>query len=242
MAELKIDGLAVSLRYERGRFVLGATRGDGTTGEDVTPNLRTIEAIPERLSEPVTLEVRGEVYMPKTEFARINAEREELGLPLYANPRNSGAGSLRQIDPAVTASRRLSAWFYILVEQRTGRSTAVRTRSPRSWAFPWSRTVGAGLDIDGVITFLDEWHEPRHGLAYETDGVVIKVDRSTSRPAGHGRARAPLGDCLQVPAGAGRDPHRGHRRLCRSHRHAHAGCSHDRGQGGRIHGGPGDTP
>ena len=98
VAELKIDGLAVSLRYERGRFTLGATRGDGTTGEDVTPNLRTIRAIPERLSEPATLEARGEVFMPKAEFARINAEREEQGLALYANPRNSGAGSLRQKD------------------------------------------------------------------------------------------------------------------------------------------------
>jgi DNA ligase (NAD+) len=117
VAELKIDGLAISLRYERGRFVQGATRGDGTTGEDVTPNLRTIETVAQRLSEPATLDVRGEVYMPKAEFARINAEREELGLPLYANPRNSGAGSLRQIDPAVTASRRLSAWFYTLVEE-----------------------------------------------------------------------------------------------------------------------------
>ena len=116
VAELKIDGLAISLRYEAGRFVLGATRGDGRTGEDVTANLRTIEVIPLRLPEPLTLEVRGEVYMPKAEFARINAEREEAGLPLYANPRNSGAGSLRQQDPAVTASRKLSAWFYILLE------------------------------------------------------------------------------------------------------------------------------
>ncbi len=100
MAELKIDGLAITLRYERGRFVQGATRGDGTTGEDVTPNLRTIAAIPDRLAEPASGDVRGEVFMPKAEFARINAEREEAGLPLYANPRNSGAGSLRQKDPA----------------------------------------------------------------------------------------------------------------------------------------------
>ena len=103
VAELKIDGLAITLRYERGRFVQGATRGDGTTGEDVTANLRTISAIPPKLKEPVTADVRGEVYMPKAEFARINAEREEAGLALYANPRNSGAGSLRQKDPAVTA-------------------------------------------------------------------------------------------------------------------------------------------
>src|SRR5439155_16440424 len=90
VAELKIDGLAITLRYEGGRFVQGATRGDGTTGEDVTANLRTISTVPARLREPVSVDARGEVYMPKSEFARINAEREELGLPLYANPRNSG--------------------------------------------------------------------------------------------------------------------------------------------------------
>ena len=96
VTELKIDGLAITLRYDRGRFVQGATRGDGTTGEDVTANLRTIATVPVRLTEPVSLDARGEVYMPKMEFARINAEREEAGLPLYANLRNSGAGSLRQ--------------------------------------------------------------------------------------------------------------------------------------------------
>ena len=90
VAELKIDGLAITLRYERGRFVQGATRGDGTTGEDVTANLRTIKAIPPKLTDPATLDARGEVFMPKDEFARINAEREEAGLALYANPRNSG--------------------------------------------------------------------------------------------------------------------------------------------------------
>ena len=115
VAELKIDGLAITLRYERGRFVQGATRGDGTTGEDVTANLRTISAVPARLREAISLDARGEVYMPKAEFARINAEREEKELPLYANPRNSGAGSLRQKDPAVTAARQLSTWTYQLV-------------------------------------------------------------------------------------------------------------------------------
>src|SRR5829696_7528530 len=116
VAELKIDGLAVALRYERGRFTLGATRGDGTTGEDVTPNLRTIRGIPGRLTEQATIEARGEVFMPKAEFARINADRGEQGLALYANPRNSGAGSLRQKDAAVTASRQLSTWLYQLLE------------------------------------------------------------------------------------------------------------------------------
>src|SRR4029079_18292597 len=119
VTELKIDGLAVSLRYRKGRFVQGATRGDGSTGEDVTANLRTIESVPKELTEPVDVEVRGEVYMPKAEFARINAEREEAGLPLYANPRNSGAGCLGQTDTSVTASRRLAAWFYVLLEEGT---------------------------------------------------------------------------------------------------------------------------
>ncbi len=182
VAELKIDGLAISLRYERGRFLQGATRGDGTTGEDVTANLRTIEAIPQRLAEPLTLEVRGEVYMPKAEFARINAEREEAGLPLYANPRNSGAGSLRQIDPRVTASRRLSAWFYILIEEHgDGRPSTTRQSDAldrlASLGFPVEPNRRRDLDIEGVIGFLDEWQEPRHHLAYETDGVVVKVDR-----------------------------------------------------------------
>ncbi|MBX3032042.1 MAG: NAD-dependent DNA ligase LigA [Chloroflexi bacterium] len=180
--ELKIDGLAISLRYERGRFVLGATRGDGTTGEDVTANLRTITAIPHRLPEPLTLEVRGEVYMPKQEFARINAEREEAGLPLYANPRNSGAGSLRQIDPRVTASRKLSAWFYILIEEGPdGRPSTTRQSDAldrlASLGFPVEPNRARELTIDGVLAFVERWQEPRHHLAYETDGVVIKVDR-----------------------------------------------------------------
>lgn len=201
VAELKIDGLAVSVRYERGRFALGATRGDGTTGEDVTPNLCTIRAIPDRLPEPATLEARGEVYMPKAEFARINAEREEAGLPRYANPRNSGAGSLRQKDPAVTASRLLSAWLYQLHEDAPvaqpglfddagvgpGGTTGAATPSVASQSaalarlealgFPVNPNREAGLDIEGVIAFTERWRDARHDLPYETDGVVVKVDR-----------------------------------------------------------------
>ncbi len=180
VAELKIDGLAISLRYESGRFVLGATRGDGRTGEDVSANLRTIETIPQQLPEQLTLEVRGEVYMPKAEFARINAEREEAGLPLYANPRNSGAGSLRQQDPTVTASRKLSAWFYILLEAD---GPAAETQSAalerlRALGFPVQPDYASDLDIEGVIAFAERWREPRHELPYETDGVVVKVDRT----------------------------------------------------------------
>ena len=193
VAELKIDGLAISLRYERGRLVLGSTRGDGTTGEDVTPNLRTVASIPARLAEPATLEARGEVYMPKAEFARINAEREEAGLSLYANPRNSGAGSLRQKDAAVTAGRRLATWIYQLLEDAAPvqgalfdePSVAAPSVLRQSQALARLAALGfevnpaaeAGLDIEGVIAFTERWREARHELPYETDGVVVKVDR-----------------------------------------------------------------
>jgi DNA ligase (NAD+) len=183
VAELKIDGLAISLRYRRGRLEQGATRGDGFTGEDVTANLRTIQAIPERLAEPATLEARGEVYMPKAEFARINAERDEAGLALYANPRNSGAGSLRQQDPNVTARRRLSSWIYQLLEDGGEAGTVAVARQSEALdrlaalGFPVNPDRRPGLDIEAVIAFTEEWREQRHELAYETDGVVVKVDR-----------------------------------------------------------------
>jgi DNA ligase (NAD+) len=182
VAELKIDGLAISLRYERGRFVQGATRGDGTTGEDVTANLRTIQRIPDRLPQPATLDARGEVFMPRSEFARINAEREEAGLPLYANPRNSGAGSLRQKDPEVTARRLLSAWLYQLIEDAPAEGSAVGSQSAAldrltALGFPVNPNREVGLDIEAVIAFTETWREKRHDLTYETDGVVVKVDR-----------------------------------------------------------------
>ncbi|HEX2756801.1 MAG TPA: NAD-dependent DNA ligase LigA [Candidatus Limnocylindrales bacterium] len=186
VAELKIDGLAITLRYERGRFVQGATRGDGTTGEDVTANLRTIATVPARLAEPATLDARGEVYMPKAEFARINAEREEAGFALYANPRNSGAGSLRQKNPQVTASRQLSTWAYQLIEDEdedarpaaagvASQSAALDRLAALGFAVNPNRE--AGLDIEGVIAFTESWRDGRHHLPYETDGVVVKVDR-----------------------------------------------------------------
>ncbi|HEY8845845.1 MAG TPA: NAD-dependent DNA ligase LigA [Candidatus Limnocylindrales bacterium] len=195
VAELKIDGLAITLRYERGRFVQGATRGDGTTGEDVTANLRTIRSVPARIKEPAALDARGEVYMPKAEFARINAEREEAGLPLYANPRNSGAGSLRQKDAAVTASRQLSTWTYQLIEEDAEAPTLGLAGKEVDSAAPGARSQSealdrlehlgfavnperqAGLDIEAVIAFTETWREKRHELPYETDGVVVKVDR-----------------------------------------------------------------
>ncbi len=188
VAELKIDGLAISLRYESGRLVQGATRGDGTTGEDVTANLRTIAVLPQRLPEAASVEVRGEVFIPKSEFARINAEREVAGLPLYANARNSGAGSLRQIDPAVTATRRLSAWVYQLIEEAPRDAATAPAPGPaldrqsaalgrlEALGFPVNPERAAGLDMDGVIAFAERWRDARHELPYETDGVVVKVD------------------------------------------------------------------
>jgi DNA ligase (NAD+) len=179
VAELKIDGLAITLRYERGRFVQGATRGDGVTGEDVTANLRTISTVPARLAQPASLDARGEVYMPKAEFARINAEREERGLPLYANPRNSGAGSLRQKDPSVTAARQLATWSYQLLEDdgtRVDSQSAALARL-EALGFTVNPNRESGLDIEGVIAFTEAWRDARHELPYETDGVVVKVDR-----------------------------------------------------------------
>jgi DNA ligase (NAD+) len=184
VTELKIDGLAVAVRYDRGRLAQGATRGDGSTGEDVTANLRTIESVPKRLTMPVTVEARGEVFMPKAEFARINAEREEAGLALYANPRNSGAGSLRQIDPKVTADRRLGAWFYVLIEGSAGETASGASVTSQSAALERLDGLGlavepnhsAGLDLEGVIAYIERWQDARHHLPYETDGVVVKVD------------------------------------------------------------------
>jgi DNA ligase (NAD+) len=216
VAELKIDGLAISLRYRDGRFVRGATRGDGTTGEDVTANLRTVASIPARLAATATLEARGEVFMPKAEFARINTEREEAGLPLYANPRNSGAGSLRQLDPAVTAGRRLGFWAYQLHEEIPAQATlfgdpagagvhlpansAVRVAAASqsgalehlvALGFPVNPHHVADLDIDGVVAFVEAWRERRHDLSYETDGVVVKVDRFDQQARLGMVARAP---------------------------------------------------
>jgi DNA ligase (NAD+) len=197
VAELKIDGLAISLRYERGRFVQGATRGDGTTGEDVTANLRTVQVLPERTRDAAfTGEVRGEVFMPKAEFARINAEREEAGLPTYANPRNSGAGSLRQLDPKVTAARRLSSWTYQLLEEGGDGRRVVDSQSAAlarlaALGFPVNPDRREGLDIDGVVAFLNDWREKRHELPYETDGVVVKVDRFDQQERLGMVARAP---------------------------------------------------
>ena len=180
VCELKIDGLAVNLTYENGVFSQGATRGDGRVGEDVTQNLRTIKTIPLSLLEgaPTRLEVRGEVYLPVPEFRRLNEEREEQGEPLYANPRNTGAGSVRNLNPKVTASRNMEIWVYSLTG--TGAGPPVDGH----WeALEWLKDLGFRINphnrlcgtIDEVIDFYDNWVEARHNLPYEADGVVVKV-------------------------------------------------------------------
>jgi DNA ligase (NAD+) len=176
VAELKIDGLAISLMYERGQLVRAATRGDGTTGEDVTANVRTIRAIPATLKQPATCEVRGEIYMPKPSFAALNAERAAADLPLYANPRNSAAGSLRQKDAAVTAQRNLSFFAYQLFEEPAPAAQSAALRRLHELGLPTEQNARAGLTGTSAASFLAEWAEKRRTLEYETDGAVLKVD------------------------------------------------------------------
>jgi len=179
VCELKIDGLAISLRYEGRRFVRGATRGDGTTGEDVTPNLRTVRAIPMTLREDPpgeTLEVRGEVFMPRGAFAALNEQLEKDGKPLYANARNTTAGTVRQKDPAVTASRRLALWTYQLVGAHGLATHSESLELLRRLGFPVNPNVRVVEGIEAVVAYTEEWAEARRELDYETDGIVIKVD------------------------------------------------------------------
>jgi DNA ligase (NAD+) len=184
VAELKIDGLSIALTYTDGRLVRGATRGDGMRGESVTSNVRTIRAIPLALrgAPPGTLEVRGEVYLPRAAFVRINREREEAGEPVFANPRNAAAGAMRNLDPALVARRGLGAWVYQVVG--AGLDQACHSHvldRMRAWGLPvephWKRLEG----IDAVVAFCDEWRERRHDLEFETDGVVVKLDDLATR-------------------------------------------------------------
>jgi DNA ligase (NAD+) len=196
VCELKIDGLAMSIRYERGEYVQAATRGDGRVGENVTENVRTIAAVPDRLvgEVPDVVEVRGEVYMPMASFEALNARQAEIGGRLFANPRNSAAGSLRQKDPRVTASRDLSIFTYQLgaVEGGSAFTTHAETlEAIASWGLPVNpeiRTVGT---LEEVYDFCRHWLEHRHDLAYEIDGVVVKVDDLAVREELGATSKAP---------------------------------------------------
>jgi DNA ligase (NAD+) len=180
LCELKVDGLAVDLVYERGVLVTGATRGDGRVGEDITPNIRTVANVPHRLTgpPPALLEVRGEVYFPAAEFAALNASLVEAGKPPFANPRNTAAGSLRQKDPRVTASRHLA-----LVVHGIGVADGfVAARQSEAYerlaelGLPVSSRYRVVDDLDAVRGYVKEWGEHRHDIEHEIDGVVVKVD------------------------------------------------------------------
>ncbi len=191
VAELKIDGLTVALTYENGVLEQAATRGDGMRGEDVTANARTVRSIPLRLRAgaavpPPTLVVRGEVYMPRAAFAKLNEERVAAGEPLFANPRNAGAGSLRQLDPRVTASRTLDVFIYsALIPEDAFRTQQEVLDTLRSWGFPVNPASRHCRDIEEVVTFCKEWQEKRASLPYDIDGVVVKLnDLGRSRALG----------------------------------------------------------
>ncbi|PPV08303.1 NAD-dependent DNA ligase LigA [Xanthomonas bromi] len=181
-AEPKLDGLAISLRYENGEFVQGATRGDGATGEDVSANLRTVKAIPLRLRGegwPQVLEVRGEVYMPRAAFEAYNAQMRAQGGKVLANPRNGAAGSLRQLDARITAQRPLSFYAYGIGEVSDG--VLPQTHSAilvqlRAWGFPVSSLVEVVQGSDGLLAYYQRIGEARDGLAFDIDGVVYKLD------------------------------------------------------------------
>ncbi len=181
VAEPKIDGLSISLRYERGRFVQGATRGDGTEGEDVTRNLRTLEDLPETLdgAAPEVIEVRGEVYMSRPNFLKLNRDQEAAGGKIFANPRNAAAGSLRQLDSAVTASRPLGLFVYAMGEV-SGRVAATHwefLERLRTWGFPTNPLARRCASVEETLRFHDEILSARAELPYDIDGIVYKVNR-----------------------------------------------------------------
>lgn len=195
VCELKIDGLAIALTYENGIFVRGVTRGDGVTGEDITQNLKTIKAIPLKLFEPKNLEVRGEIYMPKSSFEKLNQEALQNGDKVFANPRNAASGSLRQLDSTITAKRDLSMFTYTAIfEDETDKTFKTHYDSIqrlKELGFKVNPNIRLVKNIKEVIEYLHEWDSKRFELDYATDGVVIKVnDIAIQKDLGY-TARAP---------------------------------------------------
>ena len=176
--ELKIDGLAISLVYRNGKFVQGSTRGNGQIGEDITQNLKTINAIPLELSEPVDVEVRGECYMPKASFVELNQRQEEQGKQIFANARNAAAGSLRQLDSRITAERKLSTFIYYLMEpEKFGVTTQSKAlQKMRSWGFKVNPDYRVAHNMDEIRAYIDEYQQKRTSLPYDIDGIVIKAN------------------------------------------------------------------
>ncbi|HVE66829.1 MAG TPA: NAD-dependent DNA ligase LigA, partial [Thermoanaerobaculia bacterium] len=177
VAELKIDGLSISLSYEKGVLVRAATRGDGVRGDDVTANVRTIRAIPLAIPDRSPLEVRGEVFYPRGAFRRLNAEREASGESLFANPRNAAAGTIRLLDSRITARRRLAAWVYSIAQAPSLPTTQTETLDRLSTlGFPTHPHFRRCETFAEVREFVDRWESGRAELDFETDGVVVKVD------------------------------------------------------------------
>ncbi|WP_420431077.1 NAD-dependent DNA ligase LigA [Candidatus Poriferisocius sp.] len=196
VCELKFDGLAVSLRYENGRLVQAATRGNGRVGEDITANIRTIKSVPHRLraSAPAVLEARGEVYMPLAAFETLNAQQEADGKLRYANPRNTAAGSLRQKDPGITATRGLSMWCYSVGEIQGGPPLGTHSATLEylgSLGLPVNPETTSVDSIDAAWQFVERCEAKRHDLPYEIDGAVIKVDRLDFQQELGSTSRAP---------------------------------------------------
>lgn len=196
VCELKIDGLAVSIRYEGGRYVQAATRGNGRVGEDITANVATLDQVPARLGAdaPEVLEVRGEIYLPVSEWEMLNEAQEAQGLARYVNPRNTAAGSLRQKDPTITASRRLALWAYQL-GQVVGGPAFTSHHETLEYLAALGLPVNPNIEVLGGLAEVDEycrsWQDRRHDLDYEIDGVVVKVDDLAMREDLGATAKAP---------------------------------------------------
>lgn len=186
ICELKIDGLAISIKYENGRLVSAATRGDGSVGEDVTENIKTIFSIPKVLKDNRTFEVRGEVYLPRKSFELLNSERESNNEVLFANPRNAAAGSLRQLDSKITAKRRLSAFIYSIVGDDSIVSQENALNTAKEYNLPVNPNFKLCKNIDEVIDYINYWTEHKKNLPYDIDGIVIKVNSySTQEEVGY---------------------------------------------------------
>ena len=192
--EPKVDGVAISLLYENGKLIRAVTRGDGTTGDDVTENVRTIRTIPHTFGNaPARIEIRGEIYLPKAEFARVNAERQEAGLPAYANPRNTAAGTLKQLDSRVVATRKLGAVFYAF-GLLDGDDPATQTEFMQwllDWKFPVNDWLKLATTTDEALAAIRELDAVRHDFVFETDGAVLKADRLDQQRALGSTSKAP---------------------------------------------------
>lgn len=185
MAELKFDGTSISVTYEHGRLARAVTRGDGTKGDDVTANVKTIRSVPLRLlgdNYPDELEVRGEILLPWAEFDRLNAEREEQEEPLFANPRNAASGTIKQQNPAVVAARKLDAYFYYVLGENLPSDTHWgNLEQARRWGFKISKAMKLCHSMDEIIDFINYWDTERKNLPVATDGIVLKVNSLTQQ-------------------------------------------------------------